>query len=107
MVIKTTSLMLDTDDVQKAKKLGINISEEVRKFIKVLIREIENPIEIEITKELEEEINLFLNDIKTSDIFAETWRTLIYGRTKFIYNKIGIKITPKQFEKEIIKRLEE
>ncbi len=103
IVNKTTSLILNEDDVKKARELGINLSKEVRKFIKILIGEVDKPVII--TLELEEQLDLYIKDINSSDILKDKWRALVSGRCNLIKARTGISIKPVQLEQEIVKRL--
>ena len=103
--MRITSIQVNIEDIDKAKALGINIAEEFRKYIKLIIAEAERPKEL--SPLMVDQIVEFVNIIKSSDNLKIVWKSLVPGRIRLIKLKTGILISPEQLIPEVERRLNE
>jgi hypothetical protein len=102
--MRTTSIQVSIEDIDKAKSLGINIADEFRKYLKLIIAEAQIPKEI--SPEVSKEIADFVSAINNSKTNLKTiWKSLVTGRIRLIKNRTNILLSPEQLIEEVEKRL--
>jgi hypothetical protein len=130
----TLHLSVDSNLIEAAKTLtypdgkSFNLSSEFEAFIRLRVSQIsgvpisnsnDNDSEIarikaieelskpkEITPDVKEEIDKFINDLKDEDGMIKcNWKMFAIGRSKLILNRTGKKIEPEQLIDEVEKRL--
>lgn len=103
--MRITSIQVSIEDIDKAKALGINIAEEFRKYLKLIIAEAERPKDL--SPQIVEQIDEFIKVINSSEHLKVVWRSLVPGRLRLIKNKTGMLLSPEQLIPEVERRLNE
>ena len=98
------SVYIEKELYEQAKELGINISDELNKFLMISIGEARK--EKELPPEVIKELDNWIEDIKASSNINR-WQGFLIGRCRLIRNRTGIDLSPDQLETEVNKRLQD